>query len=68
MKLLLASNNMHKKVMSSLLLPHQLILPQELNLKFDFEENGATFIENALGKAQFLYDQSKEYTLAMIRV
>jgi XTP/dITP diphosphohydrolase len=65
MKLLLASNNMHKKSeMSSLLLPHQLILPQELNLKFDFEENGATFIENALGKAQFLYDQSKECTLA----
>lgn len=52
MNILLASNNLHKRdEFSRLLKGHTLVLPAELGLHFDFEEDKATFTENALGKA-----------------
>ena len=55
MNILLASNNSHKREeFSRLLKAHTLILPKELGLDFDFEEDKATFTENALGKAMAL--------------
>ncbi len=55
MNILLASNNSHKRdEFSRLLASHTLILPKDLGLEFDFEEDKETFTENALGKAMAL--------------
>lgn len=55
MKILLASNNAHKKEeFSRILAPYTIVLPAELGLTFDFDEDKETFTENALGKAQAL--------------
>ena len=55
MKILLASNNAHKKEeFSRILAPLTIALPTELGLTFDFDEDEDTFPENALGKAQAL--------------
>jgi len=52
MKILLASNNGHKREeFSRTLAPHTITLPGELGITFDFEEDKDTFTENALGKA-----------------
>lgn len=57
MKLYFASGNDHKKKeMSRLLGGYELVLPKEENISFDPEENGSTFIENAMIKAQALYN------------
>lgn len=55
MNILLASNNPHKKEeFARILASHTLVLPSELALRFDFEEDKETFTENALGKARAL--------------
>ncbi len=55
MNILLASNNEHKKEeFSRILTGHTIILPRELGIDFDFEEEAETFTENALGKARAL--------------
>lgn len=55
MKILLASNNAHKKEeFSRILAPLTIALPTELGLTFDFDEDKETFTENALGKAHAL--------------
>ncbi len=65
MELMLASHNHHKLgEISALLLGHSIILPEHRNLEFSFEENGDTFIANALDKAEALYNLSKLPTLA----
>lgn len=52
MNILLASSNPHKKEeFSRILKGHSIILPSELGLSSDFEEDKETFTENALGKA-----------------
>jgi len=52
MKILLASNNGHKREeFTRILAPHTITLPSELGLSFSFEEDKETFTENALGKA-----------------
>lgn len=52
MNILLATSNTHKKEeFARILTEHTIVLPSELNLSFDFEENAETFTENALGKA-----------------
>lgn len=55
MKILLASNNSHKKEeFSRIFCDHTIALPNELGLTFDFREDKETFTENALGKATAL--------------
>ncbi|AEJ62156.1 Nucleoside-triphosphatase rdgB [Spirochaeta thermophila DSM 6578] len=57
MTIYLASNNRHKKEeIAPLLSPHRLLLPEEEGIEFRCEEKGATFLENALAKAQALHD------------
>ncbi len=52
MNILLASNNSHKKEeFSRILTNHTILLPQDLGLTFDFDEDRESFTENALGKA-----------------
>lgn len=59
MNILLASNNLHKREeFSRMLSGHTLVVPSELGLHFDFEEDKATFTENALGKALALFEQA----------
>jgi XTP/dITP diphosphohydrolase len=51
-ELLLASNNAHKHAEFTRLFPgFRILLPADLGLAFEFEENGSTFLENSLGKA-----------------
>ena len=55
MKILLASNNLHKKQeFERLLSSHTIYLPSDLGITFDFEEDEPSFTLNALGKAQSL--------------
>ena len=57
MKILLASSNEHKRhEFSQLFAPHEILLPKDLGIQFDCEENGQTFLENAMIKAQALFD------------
>ena len=57
MKLYFASGNEHKKKeMEELFGPgYQIVLPKEEGIEFDVDENGESFIENALIKAEALY-------------
>ena len=59
MKLYFASGNLHKKKEMEDLLGGeiQLTLPKEEGIVFDPEENGSTFVENAIIKAKALYDE-----------
>ena len=57
MRLYFASGNDHKKTeMSRLLGGFELTLPKEEGIYFDPDENGETFIDNAVIKAKALYD------------
>ena len=57
MKILLASSNEHKRhEFSQLFAPHEILLPKDLGIEFDCEENGTTFLENAMIKARALFD------------
>ena len=59
MKILLASSNEHKRhEIQQLFMPHEILLPKDLGIKFDCEENGETFLENALIKASALYEKA----------
>ncbi|MGE4453613.1 MAG: non-canonical purine NTP pyrophosphatase [Sphaerochaeta sp.] len=61
MNILLASNNQHKKEeFSRILAGHTIMLPRELGIAFDFEEEEETFSENALGKAHALFPMAPE--------
>ncbi len=64
-ELVLASNNEHKAAEFSRLFPSvRLLLPRDLGVTLDFEENGATFFENARGKAFSLFAQVGKPVLA----
>lgn len=66
MNILLASNNTHKREeFARILASHTLVLPQELGLHFDFEEDKETFTENALGKALALQAVAPELYLVL---
>jgi XTP/dITP diphosphohydrolase len=55
MTVLLATNNAHKRTeFGRILAAHEIRLPAELGVEFSFEETGATFLENAVGKARAL--------------
>jgi XTP/dITP diphosphohydrolase len=56
MKLLFASQNTHKRIEMAALLPeHEIIMPKDVGIDFDFEETADSFIGNALGKAEHLF-------------
>ena len=56
MKLYLASNNEHKRREFEELLPeYEIILPKDEGYEFNPVEDGKSFIENALIKAEELY-------------
>ena len=55
-ELLLASNNSHKHDEFARLFPGlRILLPKDLGLAFEFEENSQTFLDNALGKSLTLH-------------
>jgi XTP/dITP diphosphohydrolase len=55
MRILLATNNAHKRDEFRLIFPDDEILtPGDLDIEFDVEETGQTFLENAMLKAQAL--------------
>lgn len=61
MKLLLATNNMHKRrELAGILSTHQLLLPADVGVEFEFDETADTFRENCLGKAMALYRMTRE--------
>ena len=65
MELVLATNNAHKKgEIKAILGNHTILLPDELDVPFDYEETGVTYFENAYGKAKTLYDLVKRPVLA----
>ena len=65
MDLLLASNNINKLDEFTRLFPgHSIAAPSQAGIPFDFEENGSTFLENALGKAFELYRIAKRPVLS----
>jgi XTP/dITP diphosphohydrolase len=55
-QILLASNNTHKH-MEFIRLFHgtAILTPREIGMDFDYEEDGDTFLSNALGKAMALF-------------
>ena len=56
MEIFLATGNLHKKhEMELLCSPYKIIIPKDLGLKFDPDETGLTFFENALIKAESLW-------------
>ena len=65
MRLLFASQNFHKRdEMSSLLIPHTILMPPEVHIEFDHEETGDTFWSNAMQKAEHLFALSKQPVVA----
>ncbi len=65
MNLVLASNNAHKiEEIRPLLHGMSLRIPKDLGLDFDFPEDGATFMANALGKAMALHGLCGQACLA----
>ncbi len=65
MELLLASQNRHKRLeMASLLLRHSIIMPHDRGVAFSYEETALTFMGNALGKAEYLFNLTHKPTFA----
>lgn len=55
MRFLLATNNRHKhREMTSICSPHEVLLPEDFGIHFEFEETGDTFFANSFGKARAL--------------
>src|SRR5512136_194665 len=55
-ELLLASNNDHKHAEFVRLFPGaRIVRPRDVGVDFDFVEDGASFLDNALGKARALH-------------
>ena len=65
MEIVLATGNMHKKKeLEQIFSSHTLLIPSDLCVKFDCDETGSTFMENALLKAETLYALVKRPVLA----
>lgn len=55
MRFLLATNNQHKhREMTAICSPHEVLLPEDFGIHFEFEETGDTFFANSFGKAHAL--------------
>ena len=64
-ELVVATNNAHKVRELTRLFPGvRLLVPSELGVEFAFEEDGSTYLDNALGKARHLYAQVGRPVLA----
>jgi XTP/dITP diphosphohydrolase len=64
-ELVVATNNAHKVRELTRLFPGvRLRTPSELGIAFEFEETGATYLDNALGKALHLHAQVGSPVLA----
>jgi XTP/dITP diphosphohydrolase len=64
-ELVVASNNAHKLRELARLFPGvRLLAPKELGVQFEFEEKGASYLDNALGKARHLQRQLGRPVLA----
>jgi XTP/dITP diphosphohydrolase len=64
-ELVVATNNAHKVRELTRLFPGvRLRTPSELGIAFEFEETGATYLDNALGKALHLHAQVGRPVLA----
>lgn len=60
-KIIIASNNKHKiKEIKEILTNYEIISMEEIGFKKDIEENGKSFVENALIKAESLMQFLKE--------
>ena len=67
MRILLASSNEHKRhEIQQMFQNHEIELPKELGIDFDCEENGTTFLENAMIKASALYEVAKDLGLPIL--
>lgn len=65
MTIWLASQNIHKKIeLEAILGGVRIQIPRDAGIAFDPEENGSTFLDNALIKARSLYDLTKEPAIA----
>ena len=65
MKIYFASGNLHKKQEMQALFPEfDLVIPSEEGIHFDPEENGSSFLENSLIKAQALWNMVHHPVLA----
>ncbi len=65
MKILIATQNMHKMEELQLILKkHKLVLPSDIGIDFDFEETGTSFFENSFGKAMSLFNITGQPVLA----
>lgn len=65
MRLLLASNNSHKRhEFQKILSPHTVLLPRDEGIDFDFDETGTSYLENGLGKARALFEQVQRPVIA----
>ena len=61
----MATNNAGKVREFHRLMPEvDLLVPSDLGLQLNYEENGETFLENAVGKARHLYEKGGIATLA----
>ena len=59
MELLLATGNSHKATeFKRILAPYELLLPDDTGIDFNVHETGKSYFENALIKAQFLFQAS----------
>ncbi|HKJ86680.1 MAG TPA: non-canonical purine NTP pyrophosphatase, partial [Spirochaetia bacterium] len=55
MRILLATNNAHKRdELRSIFPDHDILTPAEMGIAFDVEETGETFLANAILKAEAL--------------
>ena len=65
MNIWFASGNEHKRQEIAAILPnHTVRIPKDAGINFDPEENGSSFLENALIKARSLYAVVREPVLA----
>jgi XTP/dITP diphosphohydrolase len=64
-ELVVATNNEHKVRELTRLFPGvRLLAPSDLGVDFAFEEDGSTYLDNALGKARHLYARVRRPVLA----
>lgn len=56
MRFVLATANLHKLAEVRRILPQATVLtPEDLGIRFDYDEKGSTFLENSYGKAEDLF-------------
>jgi XTP/dITP diphosphohydrolase len=65
MEILLASNNRDKAdELERIFWNHSVLIPADLGIVFEYEEHGATFLENAVGKARACFELAAMSVLA----